>query len=225
MNFNEWAKANPTKSLNDYYQEMAAPEPPPTQTQYIETPPKRNYSTLVTIAATVVFCILAVFFYADYQQRQTHLMKKELMPVDADKPIYTANEVQQKIEQEKEMIEKKQGLENERRMLQRNFRNFLTVTNDNGIKVSVLRGGLKDIHLKVTNNFHENMNEIYVLMIIKRGLFKDKPCGEQIVKIENIARNETRDIILNHFECGSIVESEIVGLKCDALKVFVNPYR
>lgn len=222
MNFNEWAKANPTKSLNDYQQEQAAKE----QTVLNYDPPKRrNYNTLITVLATALISVFAVFFYSDYQNRQTHMMKTELIPLDADKPIFTANEVQQKIEQEKEDIKEKQEFENERKMLQRNFRNYLSVTNDNGVKVSVLRGGLKNIHLRVTNNFRHNMNEIYVLVIIKRGLFKDKPCGEQTVKIENVAKNETREIILNHFECGSLVESEIVGFKCEALNVFINPYR
>lgn len=207
MNFNEWAKANPTKSLNDYYQAQALQaELQRSQETIIYSDSKTSNSglwTVLTVILSLFFGGFGIYAYQKYNEVNTHGQNAQL--------FYTANDVAKKVKYEKDRVE-----------MRDNWQSLIQVYKSGGKQLGVT-GGFRDVGIVVRNNSDYTIDEVTAFVEIEGVWSTTRMCYTEIITFDNISSGSESTQYFSHESCGQILHVKVVGFKCSSLDVRVRP--
>ena len=206
MNFTEWSKNNPDKSLNDFYRENAlAAELQKSKNESIYEPPSSSsFWSVLTIALSLFIGGFLLFAYQKYNEAEAN----NRTDIQGNQLFVSSNEV-----------ERHAKFEHDQRELSVNWKDLITVEQSGGEQLG-LTGGFRDVNIIVTNKTEYPVDEVTV-MIRVMGIW-GRVCHSRMVTLDNIASFDNGSSQFTYTGCGQTMAVDIIGFKCNALKYTLN---
>ena len=214
MNFTDWSKNNPDKSLNDFYRENAlAAELQRSKNEFIrEAPSSSPFWSYLTIALSVL--IGAFLLYAFQKYNEAHNDPANAY-ANANSP-----EANQLFYVDNSAAERHRKFEHDQKYLSVNWRELITVEYSGGDQLG-LTGGFRNVDIIVTNKTEYPVDEVTVSINVMGIL--GRVCHSRIVTLNDIASFDNNTSLFSHGECGQTMSVRVIGFKCSALKYTLTP--